>query len=49
MTSGGETPCFGSLPNTGKKLGCVATAEPESIRKGLTVGKRTATLLLVKG
>lgn len=49
MTSGGETPCLGSLPNTGRKFGCVETAEPESIIKGLTVGKRTATLPFING
>lgn len=49
ITSGGDTLCFGSLPNTGMKLGCVAPEDPESIKNGLTVGNSTATLPFVNG
>lgn len=49
MTSGGDTPCFGSLPNTGIRLGCAAAVVADSITKGLTVGSSTATLPFVNG
>lgn len=50
IISGGDIPCFGSLLNTGIRLGCEAAAAVlESTKKGLTVGNRTATLPFVKG